>query len=78
MKSFNQFYNKREFPFQIPLPSVFSTIDSFSKNFVHTCIDSHHALPPQFPKLGAVKRYAQSEKLHYSFFQWKDQETDIL
>jgi hypothetical protein len=64
------------FPFQIPMPGVFSTIDAFSKKVIHSILDQEEAWPSWFPAFGVVKGYAKS--LHYSWFHYHDPQTQIL
>jgi hypothetical protein len=63
------------FPFQIPMPGVFSTIDAFSKKVIHSILDQENAWPPWCPAFGAVKGYVR--RLHYSWFYYYDPETRI-
>ena len=39
---------KEEFPFQIPLPGIFSTIDAYSKHLIHNYFEAHNSLPDWF------------------------------
>jgi hypothetical protein len=64
-----------KFPFQIPMPGIFSSIDSYSKKLVHAFFDEHGALPPWVPPFGDVKTYVQP--LHYSWFNCEHGETGI-
>lgn len=71
-------YEPWGFPFQIPMPGVFKTIDAFSKNLAHACIDKGLPLPKGFPTLGPIKRYANTQNLHYKKFQRYNKDSDIL
>ena len=62
-------------PFQI-FPGIFSSIDSYSKNTVHTWFDRHGSPPPWLSELGDVVGYI--EPPHYSKFSTVDQATNIL
>ena len=41
-----------KFPFQIPMPGIFSSIDAYSKNLIHSHFDTQKVLPRWFPNLG--------------------------
>lgn len=65
----------RNLPFQIPMPGVFASIDSYTKNLIHGSLESQGRLPAWVPKVGDVRSYVP--KLHYSWFQCHDPETAI-
>ncbi len=67
---------KEKFPFQIPMPGIFNSIDSYGKNVIHSLFDRDNSLPNWFPDLGLVKSYIQ--KLHHSWFNYEDPDTRIL
>lgn len=69
-------YSENQFPFQIPMPGIFSSIDGYSKKIIHRFFDKHRCLPSWFPDIGEIKDYIK--KLHYSKFQWLDKNTNIL
>ena len=58
------------FPFQIPMPGIFSTIDAYSKKVVHRVFDQGNGLPTWLPDPGAVQSYV--EGLHHSWFTYED------
>lgn len=64
------------FPFQIPLPGVFSVIDSFSKRIVHRILDRRVARPSWLPVCSRATSYTTG--LHFSRFYCKDPETRII
>lgn len=74
---FERKYMERQYPFQIPMPGVFSTIDAFSKNSVHAYVDEFGRLPEGLPDVGLVSGYMESRKLHWRNFQLHDPETNI-
>ena len=57
---------RNKLPFRQPLPGVFSTIDSITKQVVHGYFDKHGRLPPWLAPLGDVVRY--HEPPHWSQF----------
>ena len=57
----------KELPFRMPLPGVFSSIDSYVKNVVRSYFDANGRLPTWFPDVGAVAGY--QERMHWSSFQ---------
>ncbi len=62
-------------PYQI-FPGVFSSIDSFSKNFIHAYLDTYGTLPAWLAALGDVVDYLPPP--HWSRFQMLDDATGIL
>lgn len=42
------------FPFRIPMPGIFSSIDSYVKHVVHRYWDKEQKLPDWFPQVGEV------------------------
>jgi hypothetical protein len=64
------------FPFQIPMPGVFNTIDGFSKRVVHAIIDAGCTWPGWLPSFGHIITYTQG--LHASWFYCKDRGTRIM
>jgi hypothetical protein len=67
---------KGAFPFQIPLPGIFTSIDSYVKKLIHAPLDQGDAWPAWLPNLGAVKAYVP--RLHYSWFSCEEQRSGIL
>lgn len=65
------------FPYQIPMPGIFSSIDSWSKRLIHAFFNQHAAVPPWFP-LREVRRYLSGSELHWSKFQIYDAKTKII
>ncbi len=57
---------EQKLPFQIPLPGIFSSLDSHVKHVVHAFLDSTGRLPGWFPDIGPVKRYLPAP--HWSKF----------
>lgn len=54
-------------PFQI-FPGIFSTIDSYSKEVIHSYFDDHKKLPDWLSGLGEIENYVNPSDLHYSRF----------
>jgi hypothetical protein len=65
-------------PFQIPFPGIFSSIDGYTKELIHSHFDRNNALPAWFPKIGEVSGYLPSRDLHWSKFRYEDPATNIL
>jgi len=65
------------FPFQIPMPGIFSSIDAYSKKVIHAFYDHHKVLPAWYPNLGKVTGYVDSHLLHWSKFAREDEKTKI-
>jgi hypothetical protein len=61
-------------PFQI-FPSIFSSIDSYTKDLVHSWFDAHGVPPDWFSSLGPIVAY--QEPRHWSKFQTTDAEYGI-
>jgi hypothetical protein len=64
-------------PFRIPLPGIFSTIDSFGKRMIHAYFEDHGVLPPWFPDVGAVRGFLSGSELHWSRFFYQDENTNL-
>lgn len=64
-------------PFRIPLPGIFSTIDSFSKRIIHAYFEDHGVLPPWFPDIGPVQGFLSGSELHWSRFFYQDDDTGL-
>jgi len=62
-------------PFQI-FPGIFSSIDSYSKNVVHSWFDRHGTPPPWLAELGPIVGYRRPP--HYTKFATVDEPTKIL
>ena len=62
-------------PFQI-FPGIFSSIDSYSKNIVHSYFDNNGRFPSWLAELGDLIAYKQPP--HYSKFNIIDQENNVL
>ncbi|MBI2164892.1 MAG: PD-(D/E)XK nuclease family protein [Chloroflexi bacterium] len=62
-------------PFKMPLPGVFSSIDSYVKNVVRTWFDTNGVLPPWFPDIGRVVKY--EARMHYTRFSVVDPESEV-
>lgn len=62
-------------PFQI-FPGIFSSIDSYTKNLVHSWFDRHGTLPTCLTELGKVRTYRTPP--HYTKFATVDAPTGIL
>jgi hypothetical protein len=66
-------------PFSIPMPGIFSTIDSQTKRLVH-----HHFIKyghaPRYldPICADIQNYLNSSLLHWNRYQYLDPETGIL
>jgi hypothetical protein len=68
----------KKIPYHIPLPGIFSSIDSHVKQVVHTSLDQGGVLPHWFPDLGhRVTTYVPGRLLHWSRFKMVDAETQI-
>jgi hypothetical protein len=64
-----------KFPFALPMPGIFSSIDAYGKNVVHSFFDRNASLPSWFPNIGRVVGYVRG--LHYSTFNFTDGSTEI-
>jgi hypothetical protein len=67
---------RNKLPFRQPLPGVFSTIDSITKQVVHGHFDEYGRLPPWLAPIGEVVRY--HEPPHWSRFNTVIEEHGIL
>ena len=65
----------KETPFRMPLPGIFSSIDSYVKNVVRSYFDANMKLPRWFPEVGNVVGY--ENKLHWSRFQFTDEKSGL-
>lgn len=63
-----------DLPFQMGLPGIFSSIDSFTKNAVRNHFDLYGRLPNWFPEVGEVAALVESKDLHYGRFFREDLE----
>jgi len=70
-------YGKAEFPFHIPMPGIFGSLDAYGKNLIHTYFDAHGTLPPWFPSVGQPQGYLSGSDLHHSKFYLDDPATNI-
>jgi hypothetical protein len=68
-------YPHYTFPFGIPMPGIFSSIDSYSKKIIHSFFDYKGQLPDWFPNIGKVKSY--EKKLSWQNFNFTHDETNI-
>lgn len=59
-----------KFPFALPMPGIFSSIDAYGKNVVHSFFDRNESLPSWFPNIGRVAGYVRG--LHHSTFNFTD------
>ncbi|MDA2912543.1 PD-(D/E)XK nuclease family protein [Acidobacteriia bacterium AH_259_A11_L15] len=66
-----------KFPFQIPMPGIFSSIDAYGKRLIHRFFDEKKVLPPWFPNIGKASGYVPGHKLHWSRFKLEDPKTKI-
>jgi len=66
-----------KFPFQMGLPGIFSSIDSFTKREVRNHFDLYQRLPDWFPEVGKVADMVPSRDLHWSRYFREDPETRI-
>ncbi len=64
-------------PFQRPFPAVFSDIDRFARVHARAHVEDHGTLPPGFPDLGPVIRFAREEALSWRHFQHTDPATGL-
>ena len=62
-------------PFQI-FPGIFSSIDAYTKNIIHSWFDRNHSVPPWLSELGELTGYINPP--HYSKFCIVDDDNDIL
>ena len=62
-------------PFQI-FPGIFSSIDAYTKNIIHSWFDRNHASPPWLSELGELTGYINPP--HYSKFSIVIDDYDIL
>lgn len=62
-------------PFQI-FPGIFSSIDAYTKNIIHSWFDVYKSSPTWLSGLGVVTRY--KEPPHFSKFNILDRETNVL
>ncbi len=62
-------------PFQI-FPGIFSSIDAYTKNIIHSWFDRNHMAPPWLSGLGELVGYINPP--HYSKFYIVNDENDIL
>jgi hypothetical protein len=62
-------------PFQI-FPGIFSSIDSYTKNIIHTFFDMNGKFPVWLDSLGELVAYQRPP--HYSKFNILDKESNIL
>lgn len=69
---------ENKLPFQIPMPGIFSSIDAYGKNVIHTFFDQNKRLPPWYPDIGDVAGYIPSRQLHWSKFRIEDRDTRII
>ena len=67
-----------KFPFQIPMPGIFNSIDGYSKAVIHSYFDANNVLPPWFPDVGPVSGYTPSRLLHWSLFRISDAASKIV
>lgn len=65
-----------KFPFALPMPGIFSSIDAYGKNVVHSFFDRNGSLPSWFPNIGRVTGYMRG--LHHSTFNFTDGSTAIM
>lgn len=68
---------EEKFPFQIPMPGIFNSIDAYGKKIVHSCFDNQNTLPPWFPNIGDVQGFLSGSELHWSKFNLQHSETNI-
>ncbi len=66
---------KGAFPFQIPMPGIFISIDSYIKKLIHAPLDQGDGWPAWLPPLGAVKTYVP--RLHSSWFSCENTDSGI-
>jgi len=59
-------------------PGIFMSLDSYGKNLIRAHLEKHGHLPPWFPNIGEVKECVPSRELHWSRFQFLDEDTQIL
>jgi hypothetical protein len=69
---------QNKLPFQIPFPGIFSSIDGYTKELIHSHFDQNNMLPSWFPPIGDVSGYIPSSNLHWSKFTYEDPTTKIL
>ena len=62
-------------PFQIPMPGIFSSIDSYMKNIVHRYYDKEQKLPEWFPPIGDVLKWEKVPS--WQKFQIIDPQTGV-
>jgi hypothetical protein len=70
-----KFRMENKLPFQI-FPGIFSSIDSYTKNIVHSWFDNHGCCPSWLNELGDIKGYVKPP--HFSKFQIVDEESNVL
>ena len=56
----------KNIPFQIPLPGIFSSIDSYIKNVVRQFFDQNHRVPDWLPIAGQISGYEAT--MHWKKF----------
>src|SRR5207244_5516578 len=66
---------EEKFPFVIPFPGIFSSIDGYSKRLIHAYFDSNRRLPSWFQLPGQPMAYVDG--LHYKWFSYDHTETKI-
>lgn len=68
---------ENKFPFQIPMPGIFNSIDAYGKKLIHAFFDQKKVLPAWFPDIGKVSSYVPGRNLHWSRFKLEDAKTRI-
>ncbi len=66
----------KKFPFQIPMPGIFNSIDSYTKKVIHAVYDENSSLPTCLEGIGDVKGYV--DRLHYTWYNHEDPETGVM
>jgi hypothetical protein len=71
--------HQKKLPFQMPMPGIFNSLDSYSKRVVHAYFDKYGHLPGYLDSVCTdVKRYVDGKQLHYSRYCFLDPATRIL
>ncbi|MGH9774588.1 MAG: PD-(D/E)XK nuclease family protein [Candidatus Acidiferrales bacterium] len=70
-------HNENDFPFQIPFPGIFGSIDKYTKDAIHRYLDKNGNLPGWYPEIGGVCGYVASNEIYYSKFFVNDPASNV-
>ncbi len=68
-------HHRDRMPYSIPMPGIFSSIDSYSKKVIHAHFEQHGRLPLWYPAVGPVVAIIRAP--HWSRFRYVDPATQI-